>query len=112
MIVVQVATDTHLHIALTSISKAILKALLLHFTKILRACFLQTIQLWSHKSNSQQFSHPMVHRNVQQHVQSSEQKLAIFSQATASTTWPFPLCRLILKWISSVGLGASYKTAI
>ena len=30
-----------------------------------------------------------------------------FSQATTSTTWPFPLCRLIMKGISSVGLGAT-----
>ena len=47
----------------------------------------------------------MVHHSVQQHVQSLKQKLAF--QATASTTWPFPLCRLILKWIGSVGLGAT-----
>ena len=38
-------------------------------------------------------------------MQSSEQELAMFSQATASTTWPSPLCRLITNWIS-------YKTAI
>ena len=47
----------------------------------------------------------LVHHSIQQHVQSSEQELA--SQATASTTWPFPLCPLIMKWTSSVGLGAA-----
>ena len=44
----------------------------------------------NNKSNSRQFSPPMVHHHVQQDVQSSVQELAIFSLATELTTWPFP----------------------